>query len=92
MAAGSPASAARRGVQPQQQGPPKFLINPRVAAPTPQKTYAGAGYVNSGILFAPGTPGNPPTSYALTFTKRGTYTYTCVVHDALGMRGTIVVK
>jgi plastocyanin len=79
-------------VQPQKQGPPKFLINPKVAAPTPQKSYAGMGYVNSGIIFSPGTPGNPPTSYSLTFTKAGTYQYTCIVHDALGMRGTIVVK
>ncbi len=79
-------------VQPQKQGPPRFLINPKVGAPTPQKTYAGTGYVNSGIIFAPGTPGNPPTSYSLTFTKAGTYRYTCVVHDALGMRGTIIVR
>jgi len=79
-------------VQPQAQGPPKFLINPQVGAPTPQQTYAGAGYVNSGIISAPGTPGNPPTSYSLTFTKSGTYRYTCVVHDALGMRGTVIVK
>lgn len=79
-------------VQPQKQGPPKFLINPKVGAPTPKKSYAGSGYVNSGLLLAPGNPMNAPSSYSLTFTKPGTYRYTCVLHDELGMRGTIIVQ
>lgn len=79
-------------VQPQKQGPPKFLLNPKVAGPTPQKSYVGSGYVNSGFLFAPGNPMSIPSSYSLTFTKAGTFRYTCVIHDSLGMRGTIVVK
>lgn len=57
--------------EPQGQGPPKLQMNAKAAAPTTTKTYAGAGYVNSGILFPPGLPGNPPTSYSLTFTRPG---------------------
>ena len=78
--------------EPQPQGPPKLLMNPQVAAPTPLRTFDGTGYVNSGILFPPGVPGNPPTSYSLAFTKPGKYVYVCVVHQAEGMFGTIVVK
>src|SRR3990170_1784155 len=49
--------------EPQPQGPPKLLMNPKVTAPTQTKTYDGTGPVNSGILFPPGIPGNPPTSF-----------------------------
>ena len=38
-----------------------------------------------------GVPGTAQ-SYALTFTKPGTYTYWCLVHVAQGMKGTIVVR
>jgi plastocyanin len=79
-------------VEPQSQGPPKLLLNPKVGAPTPSKTYDGMGFANSGILFAEGAPGNPPSAYSLTFNKPGQYQYACVIHDAWGMRGTIVVK
>jgi plastocyanin len=78
--------------EPQAQGPPKLLVNPKAAAPTMTKTYAGTGYVNSGILFPPGVPGNPPTSYSLTFTRAGRYEYWCVVHVPEGMKGTIIVR
>lgn len=78
--------------EPQSQGPPKFLMNPKAAAPTMTKTYDGTGYVNSGLLFPPGLPGNPPTSYSLTFTKSGRYEYWCIVHIPEGMKGTIVVR
>lgn len=78
--------------QPQAQGPPKLLLNPKVATPTAQKTYDGKGYANSGILFPAGAPGNLPHSYSLTFTKPGRYEYWCVVHAPEGMKGVIVVK
>ena len=78
--------------EPQSQGPPKLLMNPKAAAPTMTKTYDGTGYLNSGILFPPGLPGNPPTSYSLTFTKSGRYEYWCIVHVPEGMKGTIVVR
>jgi len=78
--------------EPQPQGPPKLLMNPKVTVPTPTKTYDGTGPVNSGILFPPGIPGNPPTSFSLTFTKPGTYAYACIVHILEGMVGTVIVK
>jgi plastocyanin len=78
--------------EPQPQGPPKLLLNPKVGAPTQGKTYDGMGYANSGILFPPGYPGNRPSSYSLTFTKPGRYQYVCVIHEPWGMRDTIVVK
>ncbi|MCL6442335.1 MAG: hypothetical protein K6T83_02520 [Alicyclobacillus sp.] len=46
--------------------------------------YAGKGYFNSGYL-APGQ------SYQLTFTKPGTYEYTCLIHSMLNMKGVIKV-
>lgn len=79
-------------VEPQTQGPPKLLVNPKVGAPTKDKTYDGMGYANTGILSPPGVPGNPPTSFSLTFTKAGRYDYACAIHGPWGMRGTIVVK
>ena len=52
---------------------------------------AGTGYANSGVLLPPMSPQGPHT-YSLTFTKPGTYTYWCVVHVPVGMRGTVVVQ
>jgi len=77
--------------QPQQQGPPKLLVNPKATTPAGGKSYDGTGFVNSGILFPPGIPGNPPSSYSLTFTKAGTYEYVCIVHLPF-MKGTVIVK
>lgn len=48
-------------------------------------TYDGTALVNSGVI-APGA------SFALTFTKAGTYTYYCLFHDDEGMIGTVVVQ
>lgn len=79
-------------LEPQAGGPPKLLVNPAAAAPTGQKNYDGTGYVNSGILFPPGVPGNPPTSFTLSFLKAGRYEYVCLVHLAEGMKGTIIVR
>lgn len=78
--------------QPQPDGPPKLLENPQVVTRTPATQYAGDGLVSSGILFPPGIPGNPPTSYRLTFTKPGRFAYVCAVHAPQGMWGTIIVK
>lgn len=79
-------------VEPQQQGPPKLLLNPKVVARTENQTYDGTAYTNSGILFPPGAPGNLPTSYSLTFTRPGRYGYACVIHALEGMSGMIVVR
>lgn len=58
--------------------------NPQAAAQAGGKTYDGSGYTNSGIL-------GPTQSYALTFTKAGTYQYRCLIHDDQGMLATITV-
>jgi len=79
-------------VEPQAQGPPKVLINPRAAAPAGGKTYDGTGYVNSGILFPSGAPANLPKSYSLSFLRAGTYEYWCLTHASLGMKGTVIVE
>lgn len=79
-------------VLPQTGGPPKLLLNPPAAAPTMRKSYDGTGYLNSGLLFPPGAPGNPPTSFTVSFLKAGRYEYVCLVHMAEGMKGTIIVR
>lgn len=78
--------------QPQQGGPPKLLMNPKVTTPTMDKSYDGREYINSGILYPPGLPGNPPSSYTLTFNRAGRYEYWCIVHVPEGMKGVIVVR
>lgn len=61
--------------------------------PTNNTTYDGSTFTASTVLTVlPDTAGVPftSTSYKLTFTKPGTYTYVCTVHQ--GMRGTVVVQ
>lgn len=81
-------------VEPQPQGPPKLLSNPKRDLPTAHKTYDGTGFVHSGNFFGPALPPYPntPSSYSLTFTRPGRYEYTCLFHDAEGMKGTVIVR
>ena len=79
-------------VQPQPKGPPRLMLNPKAVAVTPQQTYDGRGYVNSGLLFSTSTPGNVRRSYSLTFTTPGRYEYWCIVHVPEGMKGVIIVR
>lgn len=79
-------------VQPQPNGPPKLLVNPKAVDVTPQKTYDGKGYVNSGLLYSTSIPGNVRRSYSLTFTTPGRYEYWCIVHVPEGMKGVIIVR
>jgi plastocyanin len=68
---------------------------PSVKAFTPAggPTYDGSTFTNSGVILPkdvplaqPLAPGIPSTdSYTLKFTKPGTYTYHCLVHDEGGM-------
>lgn len=68
------------GPEPQNPFPP--VGNPR--------DYDGSGTLNSGFI------GMDPhwfgTTYAVTFTKAGTYPYICALHDDMGMKGTITVR
>lgn len=52
-------------------------------------TYDGGAITNSGVL--PPVPGI--NTYSLQFTKAGTYTYHCLIHDDdSGMIGTVIVQ
>ena len=59
------------------------------AAPSGGATYAGSGWVSSGLYVGPPIPA--PHSYSLKFTKAGTFPYICVLHDIVGMTGSITV-
>jgi len=63
-----------------------LALNPMIVAPSGGPTYDGAGFHNSGLLFP--RPGQTVT-YAVTFTKPGTYYYACLIHR--GMDGYIHV-
>jgi plastocyanin len=52
--------------------------------PSGGNIFNGSGYYNSGPLL-------PGMSYNLTFVTPGVYTYVCLLHDNMGMYGTIVV-
>jgi plastocyanin len=77
--------------QPQPNGPPKLLLNPRVQmpAPLPPGPFDGSGYYNSGLMVF-GAP--MPQTFTVTYTKAGTFKYQCIFHDEEGMKGTIVVQ
>lgn len=66
-------------------GQPQQIINPAVAAPSGGKTYAGHGYLNSGLP----SPSGPPKPFVVKFTKAGRFTFECLVHP--GMRGVVRV-
>ncbi|MEO8285872.1 MAG: plastocyanin/azurin family copper-binding protein [Chloroflexota bacterium] len=80
-------------IEPQQQGPPKLVLNPAVAFPTGGNVHTGTGYYNSGVLAGPNDPPEAGIKdYMLTFTKAGRYEYLCVPHYSLGMSATIIVE
>ena len=59
-------------------------INPVAAAPAGGNTYDGTGFVNSGLLAAPGA------TFSLQFTKAGSYPFLCLIHA--GMAGVVHVQ
>ncbi len=66
------------------QAPP--IGSPGQIPPSGGSTYDGSTLTNSGVM-------PPGTSYSLTFTKAGTYTYYCLFHDGpTGMIGTVTVQ
>jgi plastocyanin len=78
--------------QPQPGGPPKIVLATAALTPTPATSYDGTGWINSGLLGAPGAPSHAPSSFSLTFTKPGRYIYWCLVHDEAHQEGIIIVK
>ncbi len=67
---------------PEPKGPSAF-------APSGGAAYAGSGWVSSGLFVGPPIPA--PHSFSLKFTKAGAYKYICVLHDVVGMTGSITV-
>jgi plastocyanin len=78
--------------QPQPRGMPKILLSAAALTPTSSKIYDGTGWINSGLLAAPGAPSHAPSTFSLTFTKPGRYVYWCLVHDEAHQEGVIIVK
>lgn len=75
--------------QPQEQGPPRLVLNPEVVATVkPDGVYDPTQYYNSGLI-GPFTEAGH--SWTLTFEEPGTYEYYCAVHRELGMEGTVTV-
>ena len=68
------------------------LASPVALTPTARITYDGIGWVNSGLLAGPGTPGNLPSPFSLTFTKPGRHVHWCLVHDCEDQQGLVIVK
>jgi plastocyanin len=74
--------------QPQPDGPPLLVFNPAVFGPSGNaRAFDGQEYLNSGVLMQ-GAPGEP---FSVTFTQPGTYEYVCLLHENMGMKGTITV-
>jgi plastocyanin len=66
-------------------GQPSQIINPVAAAPSGGKTYAGKGFLNSGLPAGEG----PPKPFVVKFRKAGSFTFFCIVHP--GMKGVVKV-
>ncbi len=64
-------------------GPPPPTIVPKI---TDGGTYDGSHFLSSGL----GGGGAGDIGYSLTFTKKGTYNYACLIHPA--MVGTVIVN
>jgi plastocyanin len=73
-------------------GLPKIILSTAALTPTPATSYDGTGWINSGLIGAPGAPSHAPTSFSLKFTKPGRYEYWCLVHDEAHQEGIIIVK
>ncbi len=83
---------------PNAAGPPALVLDPRSVypsdppGPTPPAydgTNHGNGFFNLGLLDNV-KPSPQPNEAKITFTKAGTYTYLCVIHE--GMKGEIDVS
>ena len=68
---------------------PLILLNPEVLFPAkPGVPLTDQGYFNSGLM----VPGSPNTSFAFTIGDvTGVLPFECLLHDQMGMNGTLVV-
>lgn len=73
-----------------QDAPP--FGDPFELAATPEETFAGEGFRNSGIMSLEDFGPNTVQSYELTFTGAGSFTYICILHADQGMVGKVNVS
>ena len=68
-----------------------LTINPRVVMPSPTSPapFDGKSFTSSGLLV---TGGATPQTWTVTFPLPGTFPYRCLLHDAEGMVGTVIVR
>jgi plastocyanin len=67
--------------------PHTVTFGPEPANPFPpvgDPTHYSGGTLSSGVIL-------PPATFKVTFTKAGTYPYKCLIHDDMGMVGTVNV-
>ena len=67
-------------------GKPNQVINPIVVAPSGGNAYSGKGFLSSGL---PPSPAGGTKPFVVKFTKAGTFTFHCLVHQ--GMQGVVKV-
>jgi plastocyanin len=71
---------------------PNLVVSPEVAFPVvPAGEFDGTELFSSGLIGTLGGPLPGGTTFALTFTKAGSYEYVCATHEPLGMKGTVTV-
>ncbi|MBM2810255.1 MAG: rus [Chloroflexi bacterium] len=76
---------------------PRFILGPAAIPGRASPVHNGVGLYNSGLIgfdsnepLAP--PGSPATAtWSLSFGAPGTYDYVCLLHEQLGMKGTVTV-
>ncbi len=75
----------------QEAGPPLLLLNPEILLPSkPSGEFDGTGFWTSGLIGGASLPGG--SSFAMTFSKSGTFKYMCAIHVELGMKAAIIVQ
>jgi plastocyanin len=73
-------------------GPPRLVIGPGGIPSRPSPSYDGQSFYNSGLMGDhPGMLIPTEQVWMLTFDRPGVYEYLCVLHDPLGMEGTVTV-
>lgn len=65
------------------------IIDTFKSLPEPSGEFDGTGFWSAGYIGAAALPGG--TTYAMTFTKPGSFDYACAIHREVGMEGTITV-
>lgn len=78
---------------PQPSGPPRLVLAEGARMARPSAVYDPGMFFNSGIFgdIANQTLGGAG-AWSLTFDQPGTYEYFCYLHEALGMKGKIIVE